>query len=43
MFDEYNPFCADGKDPQPGAASWAQITTLPLLISSFAGLFAGFP
>lgn len=43
MFDEYNPFCADGKDPQPGAASWAKITTLPLLISSFAGLFAGFP
>lgn len=43
MFDEDNPFCASGKDPQQSAASWVQVITLPLLISSLAGLFAGFP
>jgi len=43
MFDEDNPFCASGKDPQQSAASWAQVTTLPLFISSFAGLLASFP
>lgn len=42
-FDEDNPFCENGKDPQKSGASWAQVTTLPLFISSFVELFASIP
>ena len=40
MFDEDNPFCENGKDPQKSGVSWAQAKTLPLFISSMVVLFA---
>lgn len=40
MFDEDNPFCESGKDPQKSGVSWAQATILEVFISSIVVLFA---
>ncbi|KAL9954000.1 hypothetical protein ACROYT_G041487 [Oculina patagonica] len=40
MFDEDNPFCESGKDPQKSGVSWAQATILEVFISSMVVLFA---